>query len=184
MTAADLPHVEGLDPTVWEGSSSGLLDQDDLALVGESIAEGSLAVVVVFENLWVLDLVGRWTASGGRMILDERGTRRGPVGQRSTRQNPDEENTMGLLSTAAKVAVASSVHGRVQRRQQNRWAEQDRQRDLAAGYPPPGPPPPAPSGAPDVAQQLDMIRQLNELRLAGALTDAEFEAKKAQILQT
>ena len=91
---------------------------------------------------------------------------------------------MGLLSTAAKVAVASSVHGRVQRRQQNRWAEQDRQRDLAAGYPPPGPPPPAPSGAPDVAQQLDMIRQLNELRLAGALTDAEFEAKKAQILQT
>ena len=70
VTAADLPHVEGLDPTVWEGSSSGLLDQDDLALVGESIAEGSLAVVVVFENLWVLDLVGRWTASGGRMILD------------------------------------------------------------------------------------------------------------------
>ena len=29
---------------------------------------------------------------------------------------------MGLLKTAATVAVASSVHGRIQRRQQNRWA--------------------------------------------------------------
>ena len=32
---------------------------------------------------------------------------------------------MGLLKTAAKVAVASSVHGRIQRRQQARWAAQD-----------------------------------------------------------
>ena len=32
---------------------------------------------------------------------------------------------MGLFKTAAKVAVASSVHGRVQRRQQSRWAAQD-----------------------------------------------------------
>jgi hypothetical protein len=81
---------------------------------------------------------------------------------------------MGLLKTAAKVAVASSVHGRVQRRQQNRWAEQDLQA---------APHTPAPAGtAPDVAQQLALIAQLNDLRQAGALSDAEFEAKKAQIL--
>lgn len=86
---------------------------------------------------------------------------------------------MGLLGTAAKVAVASSVHGRVQRRQQNRWAEQDRQAGLTAMPAPPV----VVSAAPDMAQQLEMIRQLNELREAGALTDAEFEAKKAQILQ-
>jgi hypothetical protein len=29
------------------------------------------------------------------------------------------------LKTAVKVAVASSVHGRIQRRQQQRWAQQD-----------------------------------------------------------
>ena len=80
---------------------------------------------------------------------------------------------MGLLSTAAKVAVASSVHGRVQRRQQNKWAAQD----AAAAPSPTGGP-----GVPDMTQQLAMIGQLNELRQAGALTDAEFEAKKAQIL--
>lgn len=86
---------------------------------------------------------------------------------------------MGLLKTAAKVAVASSVHGRVQRRQQNRWAEQDLQ--TARQVPSPAPTVPA-SAAPDVAQQLALVAQLNELRQAGALTDSEFEAKKAQIL--
>lgn len=82
---------------------------------------------------------------------------------------------MGLLSTAAKAAVASSVHGRVQRRQQERWARQDVQTTPGPGADP---------GPPDVAQQLALIGQLNELRQAGALTDAEFEAKKAQILGT
>lgn len=85
---------------------------------------------------------------------------------------------MGLLSTAAKVAVASSVHGRVQRRQQQRWAEQDAQ--VAPASAPSTPSTTAPIG--DVAQQLALIGQLNDLRQAGALTDAEFEAKKAKIL--
>jgi len=78
---------------------------------------------------------------------------------------------MGLLSTAAKVAVASSVHGRVQRRQQNRWAAQDQR----AAHP-------APAAAAGV-DSLEQLRQLGELRASGVLTDAEFEAKKAKILQ-
>ena len=81
---------------------------------------------------------------------------------------------MGLIKTAAKVAVASSVHGRVQRRQQQRWAEQDLPVAAPAAVPT--------SGAPDLEAQLALIAQLNELRQAGALTDAEFDAKKAQIL--
>lgn len=81
---------------------------------------------------------------------------------------------MGLIKTAAKVAVASSVHGRVQRRQQQRWAEQDLTGAAPAALPA--------SGAPDLESQLALIAQLNELRQAGALTDAEFDAKKAQIL--
>lgn len=46
---------------------------------------------------------------------------------------------MGLLKTAAKVAVASSVHGKVQRRQQQRWAAQDAasQQMLAPVHPAP-----------------------------------------------
>lgn len=123
---------------------------------------------------------------------------------------------MGLFKTAAKVAVASSVHGRIQRRQQQRWARQDaaaaggwEQQHAAAavgGQPVPEQPPmvqaqpvqyapaqpvqhapvqPAPAAAapsPDMATKLEQLRQLGELRAAGVLTDAEFEAQKAAVL--
>ncbi|MCB0989263.1 MAG: SHOCT domain-containing protein [Microthrixaceae bacterium] len=97
---------------------------------------------------------------------------------------------MGLLKTAARAGVASSVHGRVQRRQQQRWAAQDQ---MAAQAQPQvvavpvqamaPPPPPPPAAAPvDTNEKLDQLRQLGELRDAGILTEAEFDAKKALIL--
>jgi hypothetical protein len=82
---------------------------------------------------------------------------------------------MGLIKTAGKVAVASAVHGRVQRRQQLRWAAQDAQ--VSA------PQPPASGGDPQ-AIQLAHLAQLGELRAAGILTEAEFQAKKADILRS
>lgn len=89
---------------------------------------------------------------------------------------------MGLLRTAATVAVASSVHGRVQRRQQARWAAQGHQ--VA-----PGPPAsqPALGAAPHAANPTDMLAQLTqlgELRSSGVLTEAEFEAQKVRILNS
>ncbi len=103
---------------------------------------------------------------------------------------------MGLLKTAATVAVASSVHGRIQRRQQARWAAQDQ---AAAAPPPPHPPhpaqpqqayaqpapPPAPAApAPpaDTGDRLAHLKQLGELLQAGVLTQAEFEQEKARIM--
>jgi len=101
------------------------------------------------------------------------------------------------LKTAATVAVASSVHGRVRRRQEARWAEQDQ-------LPPPPPPVPAPAPAPAPAQhaytepvspppavppqsvnnndRLSQLKQLGGLLSAGVLTQAEFEQQKALIL--
>ncbi len=75
---------------------------------------------------------------------------------------------MGLLKTAAKVAVASSVHGRVQRRQQARWAAED---DGARAAVPAVSTAPAPGAAPDTHQ---LMAALTQLRAAGAVTDAEF----------
>ena len=65
---SELPARPELHLSAWNGSSSGLLDADDIALVGNEIAEGSIAVVVVFENVWVLDLVANWP--GARVVLD------------------------------------------------------------------------------------------------------------------
>ena len=104
---------------------------------------------------------------------------------------------MGILKTAATVAVASSVHGRIQRRQQQRWAAQDQ---VAAASAPPAPPPQAaPPQAPvaaapepqasaaspqpsDMGERLAQLKQLGELLSAGVLTQAEFEQQKARIL--
>ena len=95
---------------------------------------------------------------------------------------------MGLLKTAATVAVASSVHGRIQRRQQNRWAAQGQ---AAAPAPPQAPmgaapaAPQAPAGPAqptDTGERLEQLKQLGELLQAGVLTEAEFQQQKARIL--
>jgi len=105
------------------------------------------------------------------------------------------------LKTAATVAVASSVHGRVQRRQQNRWAAQDQANAAAMPASPPAQyaapahppqayaepvPPPQPPAAPpppaDMNDRLAQLKQLGELLSAGVLTQAEFDQQKARIL--
>ena len=90
--------------------------------------------------------------------------------------------------------MASSVHGRVQRRQQRRWAAQEQEAHAAqtqqhAGYPatpvaPPAAAPPAaaPASPLDAAAQLELLAKLGELKQAGILTEQEFQAKKAEIL--
>ena len=107
---------------------------------------------------------------------------------------------MGLLKTAATVAVASSVHGRIQRRQQQRWGAQDNANAASAPAPPPPqyaapahaeqpyaqPPAPAPAPAPaaSMADRLAQLKELGELLSAGVLTQTEFEQQKARILNS
>lgn len=82
-----------------------------------------------------------------------------------------------LLRTAAHAHVASSVIGRNQRRQAQKWGQQAQP---AAAAPAAAP---APAATPsDMDAKLAQLKQLGELRDAGILTDAEFEAKKALIL--
>ena len=103
---------------------------------------------------------------------------------------------MGILKTAATVAVASSVHGRIQRRQQARWAAQDQASAAAMPAPPPqapvapaprctttaAPPPQAPAQPVDMGERLAHLAQLGELLKAGILTEAEFQQQKARVL--
>ncbi|NMO02493.1 SHOCT domain-containing protein [Gordonia sp. TBRC 11910] len=95
---------------------------------------------------------------------------------------------MGILRTAGRAAIASSVHGRVQRRQQQRWANQHatRAQQPVVHHAPPAPAPQAPpvpqTPAVSIDEQLAQLTQLGQLRDAGILTEDEFAAKKAQIL--
>jgi hypothetical protein len=92
---------------------------------------------------------------------------------------------MGLLKTGLKAAVAVKpadvIHERVLARQQEHAAAQ--------GYPATGGSggaawlgPPIAAVSPDMGDKLAQLKQLGELRESGVLTDAEFEAQKAQIL--
>ncbi|WP_435737919.1 SHOCT domain-containing protein [Cellulosimicrobium sp. PMB13] len=101
---------------------------------------------------------------------------------------------MGLIRGVARTAVvagtASAVSGRVQRRQQGRWAAQDAQNAQPAyaepQYAPPPPqyaaPPPAAPAGDDMDAKLAQLRELAGLRDQGVLTPAEFDAQKARIL--
>ena len=82
---------------------------------------------------------------------------------------------MGLLRMAARTAVvagtATAVSGRVQRRQEGRWAEEDAPHYAQQA------PPPAPEE--DETAQLQNLAQLHN---QGVLTDEEFAAAMAKIL--
>jgi Short C-terminal domain len=111
---------------------------------------------------------------------------------------------MGLLKTGLKVAVAVKtadvIHERILARQHEHWAAQGHSGaamgpapagsmpQTAAAAPAaayadtPAPLPPAPPAPADMGHTLQQLKQLGELRTAGVLTDAEFEAQKARIL--
>ena len=86
---------------------------------------------------------------------------------------------MGLLRMATRTAVvagtATAVSGRVARRQNAKWEEQDSQQYAAqqAAAPPP------PAQEDDATAQL---QNLANLHAQGVLTDEEFAASKAKIL--
>jgi hypothetical protein len=110
---------------------------------------------------------------------------------------------MGLIGGMARTAVvagtATAVSNRVSRRQANRWAAKDEQQmaqeEQAAkaqaydqqqayaqqpAYAPP-PPPPQPA-APPQTDVITQLQKLGELKAAGILTEEEFAAQKAKIL--
>ncbi len=75
----------------------------------------------------------------------------------------------GLLRGAARVGVAAGVAGRVQHRQQERWAAEDQAQQA---------PPPA-AGEADYTAELE---KLAKLRDEGVISPEDFEAKKKQLL--
>lgn len=86
----------------------------------------------------------------------------------------------GMARTAVIAGTATAVSNRVSRRQYDRWADQE-----AAQAPPPQPAPAAPAapaagGGTDA--MIEQLTKLGELRSAGVLTEAEFEAQKAKLL--
>ena len=84
----------------------------------------------------------------------------------------------GVARTAVVAGTATAVSNRVSRRQANRWAAQEPQY-AEPQYAAPAPPPAAAPSSDPVAR----LTELAQLRDRGILTDEEFAAAKAKVLQ-
>jgi hypothetical protein len=60
------------DFTVFEGASSGLLGDEDVATAADAIEPGSAAVMIVYENRWAAPFVAAVRRNGGVPIAFER----------------------------------------------------------------------------------------------------------------
>jgi Short C-terminal domain len=78
----------------------------------------------------------------------------------------------GIARTAVVAGTATAVSGRVQRRQQARWAQQDYSQAQPAA-------PAQPAAGED---NIAKLKELGELRDSGVLTEEEFAAQKAKLL--
>jgi Short C-terminal domain len=90
----------------------------------------------------------------------------------------------GVARTAVIAGTASTVAGRVNRRQQNKWASQDQQAydQQQAQQQQYAPPPAAAAPAGPTPDSLAQLQKLGELHAQGVLTDEEFQRQKTLLL--
>lgn len=72
MQIADLDGDGELDLAVFEGASSGLLGEEDLADAGGVLEPGSSAGVLVYENVWAGPFAAAVRRGGGQLVASGR----------------------------------------------------------------------------------------------------------------
>jgi len=80
----------------------------------------------------------------------------------------------GVARTAVIAGTATTVSNRVSRRQGQRWAQQEEAQQAPA--------PVAAAPAAGGQSTIDQLKELGELKAQGILTEEEFAAQKAKLL--
>jgi hypothetical protein len=70
--AKDLESDKVGDLTIFEGASSGLLSDDDVAAAADGIDPGAAAVMIVYENRWAAPFVAAVRRNGGQVLANQR----------------------------------------------------------------------------------------------------------------
>ena len=60
------------DYAVFEGASSGLLSDEDVAEAGAALEPGTSAALLVYENTWAAPFAGAVRRSGGQLVASGR----------------------------------------------------------------------------------------------------------------
>jgi hypothetical protein len=69
---ADLDHDGELDLAMFEGATSGLLGDDDLAEAGQALEAGNSAAVLVYENRWAAPFAIALRRGGAQLVAHGR----------------------------------------------------------------------------------------------------------------
>jgi hypothetical protein len=69
---ADLDRDGELDLAVFEGASSGLLDQEDVEEAGSVLERGTSAGILIYENLWAAPFAAALRRGGGQLVASGR----------------------------------------------------------------------------------------------------------------
>jgi hypothetical protein len=72
LAIADLDADDRLDLAVFEGASSGLLDQADIDEAGAVLEPGSSAGILVYENAWAAPFAAALRRAGGQLVASGR----------------------------------------------------------------------------------------------------------------
>ncbi len=72
LEATDLDEEKVGDLKFFEGASSGLLGEDDVAAAAEAIEPGSAAVMIIYENRWAAPFAAAVRRNGGVLIDNQR----------------------------------------------------------------------------------------------------------------
>ena len=70
--ATDLDGDSIGDLKVFEGASTGLLGEDDVASVGETLEPGTAAVMIIYENRWAAPFAAAVRRNGGVLVANHR----------------------------------------------------------------------------------------------------------------
>ncbi|MHB9858009.1 DUF6325 family protein [Streptomyces sp. YIM S03343] len=60
------------DLSVFEGASSGLMDQEDITEAGAALEPGNSAAVLIYENVWAAPLARALRRSGAQLVASGR----------------------------------------------------------------------------------------------------------------
>lgn len=72
VAVSDLDEDMAGDFVVFAGATTGLIGDEDLALIAEVMEPGDAAAAILYENRWAAPFASAVRRSGGRLLLSER----------------------------------------------------------------------------------------------------------------
>lgn len=70
IEAHDLGEVDGVDMAFFDGAASYLLEDDDIHEIGQAMTPGSVAAIVIYEELSMVSALAAWESEGAVLLAE------------------------------------------------------------------------------------------------------------------